>query len=290
MTNRVRFGLGVAYGLSAGVLLSTGGIALRLVEGASGWQILFYRALSFTVLMLLVLGLRYGLSALRTTRAVGWSGVFVALLLGCGAIAYVFAILHTSVANVVVLLSTGPLVTALLARVLLGERADTFTWLAMGAVVAGVLVMFADGVRGEGAVGLAIAMIAVLMYASMLVILRRTRGRDMLPATALSGPVTLIVAWIMLEGFAVSERDLLISVFLGTVQFGLGFMLITLATRHVPAAQVALLTLSEAVLAPIWVWIAFGELPTQLGMIGAAVVLLAVSAQACWALSRGPPS
>lgn len=282
---------GMVFGFAAGVALSTGGVALRFVEEASGWQVLFYRALAFSLLMTVVMGLRYRGGVVAATRAVGASGVAVAVLLSGGAIAYVFAILHTSVANVVVLLSASPLVTALLARIVLGERADLPTWAAMLVVVFGITVMFADGLQGGGLVGLLIAMCAVLTFASMLTVLRRTRGRDMLPATALSGPITAAIALCMAPSLAVSAHDLAIGAFLGTVQFGLGFILITLATRRIPAAQVALLTLSEVVLAPLWVWLAVAERPTMLGFVGGAIVLFAVLGQALWALwgrSSGP--
>ncbi|MEM7406921.1 MAG: DMT family transporter [Pseudomonadota bacterium] len=276
--------LGIVLGLAAGAALSTGGVALRFVEEASGWQVLFYRALAFSVMMACVLGWRHRAATPAHLRAVGSLGLVVAVMLGLGAIAYVFAILHTSVANVVVILSAAPILTAVLSHWLLGERTDLVTWLAMLTVVGGILVMFADGLQAGGVLGLLIALGAALMYALMLVALRRARSIDMLPATALSGPVTVCIAALMVDGLAIPAADLALSVFLGTFQFGLGFALVTIATRYIAAAHVALLTLTEVVLAPLWVFVAIGEAPTMLGLAGALVVFAAVLAQAGYTL------
>lgn len=276
--------LGVVLGLSAGAVLSTGGVALRFIEDASGWQVLFYRALSFSLMMAIVLGVRHGRATPRRLYAVGRLGVLVAAMLGLGAIAYVFAILYTNVANVVVILSAAPILTAVLSHWLLRERTDLFTWVAMLTVTGGIVVMFADGIQAGGALGLLIALGAALMYAFMLVALRRARGLDMLPATALSGPITLAIAGLMAGDFAIPPGDIALSVFLGTFQFGLGFILVTFAARYIAAAHVALLTLTEVVLAPLWVFIAIGEQPTALGLAGALVVFAAVLSQAAYSM------
>lgn len=274
------FRLGVACGLLSGVCLSTGGLALRYVESASGWQVLTYRAIAFIVMMGIVLGVRYRGNILTALFSVGAAGLVVAGLLGIGAICFVFAVLNTTVANVVLILSTSPLVTALLSRLLLGERHDSWTWMAMAAAVLGIAIMFGDGLDGGGYLGVAIAVAAVLSYGFMLVIMRFSKSRDMLPATALSGFVTLAIAYSMAVDLNISAWDAGIGVFLGVFQFGLGFVFITLAIRHLPAAHVALLSLSEVVLAPAWVWLGVGERPTTLGFAGGAIVLTAVAAQA----------
>ena len=279
-----RYGLGVTLGLMAGISLSTGGVALRFVESANGWQILVYRAAAFSLMMAVVLLVSYRCQTWRKCVAVGGRGLVIASLLGGGAIAYIFAMLHTSVANVVVVLSTSPLLTAVSAQLFLGERCTRATWVAMWVVVVGIGIMFADGLQAGGLVGLFIALLAAMTYAGMLVLMRSRPDVDMIPATALSGPVTLLLALLMVTDLGVSSRDAWIGVFLGTFQFGLGFLLITLAARHIVAAQVALLSLSEVVLAPLWVWLAVGELPTTLGIVGGFVVILAVLAEARRAL------
>ena len=282
--------IGIILSLFAGACLSTGGIALRLVEDASGFQILFYRALSFFTLMTLALAILYRRRFPAAVRSIGTTGLWVALLLGLGATAYVFAILHTTVANAVVILSTAPLLTAFLAWLTLGQRISLATAGAAVAALFGVTIMVVDGLGGSGVMGMVIALAAASSYAVMLVLLQRRQGVDMLPATALSGVVTLVIALIAAPNLAISGHDLAVAAFLGSFQFGLGFACITLAARYIDGAMVALLSLSEVVLAPIWVWVGVGETPTANALMGGLIVLAAVVSQMVSAMRSEPDS
>lgn len=281
--------LGVLLSLAAGVFLSTGGIALRLVESADGFQILFYRALTFSVLMAVVMALCYRRGFWRAIRAVGREGAVVAIALGLGAMLYVQAILNTSVANAVVILSTSPLLTALLAWGMLRRRVSVGILVASAVASIGVAIMVTDGLDTGGLLGMLIAFGAAMSFAVMLVGLQSVPERDMLPATAMSGLVTLSLAWLVAADLNVSVHDMGVSAYLGAFQFGLGFALVTLATRYIDGALVALLTLSEVVLAPLWVWIGVGEAPTAMAAIGGAIVFAAVISQAlrAWRTGRG---
>ena len=271
--------IGAACSLAGGVCLSTGGIALRLVESAEPFQIVFYRAAAFLLLIWSILALRYRRRLWDVTLQVGLPGLAVAGLLGVGAIFYVFAILNTTVANAVVILSTSPILTALLAWFALGTRVSGTTLVAAGGALLGVCLMVADGLSSGGLLGMLIAGGAVICYAVMLVLLQGYRNRDMLPATALSGFVTLAIAWAACTDLDVSPHDIGISAFLGAFQFGLGFILLTVATRFIDGALVALIGLSEVALGPIWVWIGVGEIPTRLALVGASVVASSVAFQ-----------
>ncbi|MBT6275573.1 MAG: EamA family transporter, partial [Chromatiales bacterium] len=137
--------VGVSLSLAAGAFLSTGGIALRLIEDADGYQILFYRALTLIVCMSVYLVMRHRARLWDVTVAIGPPGLIIAFALGMGATLYVQAILHTSVANTVVILSTSPLLTAFLSWMVLGERASRSTVAAALVALAGVGIMVVDG-------------------------------------------------------------------------------------------------------------------------------------------------
>ena len=176
-----RYTLGVALVLLGGTCLSTGGIALRHVESASGWQILFYRALTFVSVFSLALALRHRRNLPRIFLQVGWPGVLVAGCLGAGGMFYVQAILLTTVANVMLILSVAPFATAVLARLVLGERVVARTWLAMVVALAGIAVMFAGGLRAGGMAGMLVASLAVWTYSSMIIVLRWRREASKCP-------------------------------------------------------------------------------------------------------------
>jgi drug/metabolite transporter, DME family len=271
--------LGVCAALAAGICLATGGIALRLVEAADGWQILFYRGLALALSIFIWMGFHYRTQTFAAFRRLGGRGLFCGLVIGIVAVFYVFAILNTTVANTVVILSLGPLITAALAWVMLREPVDRSTLITMAVATLGVTVMFADGLSGEGTVGMLFAMGAVSCFAVFLVTLRGGRSIDMIPAIGLSGFVAVIVGAIAAPTLVISNWDIGIGVFLGVVQLALGYACITIATRHLSAALVAILILSEVVFAPLFVWVGVGEVPTLMAGLGGLVVISAVAVQ-----------
>ncbi len=280
------YAAGVAMVMLAGVCLSSGGLLVRLMEAADGWQILFYRSVSFVATLLAFIALRYRGRIVAPFRDIGWPGVIVALTLGAGFSCYLFGIVLTTVANVSFIVSSGPFFAALLAWIVLGERVRPATLLAIAAAMGGIGLMFADGIAGGHLLGNLVALMAPLTFAIMVVTIRRARTRDLLPATCLAGVVAAVIALPMVESFRISGHDLLLALLLGSGQLGLGFLLITLGARHVPAAEVALLALTETILAPTWVWIFVDEVPTPMALTGGVIVLTAVFGQGLMGLFR----
>jgi drug/metabolite transporter (DMT)-like permease len=272
--------------LLAGVCLSSGGLIVRHMEAADGWQILFYRSIGFVAMLLTFLAVRYRGRIARPFREIGWPGVVVALTLGVGFTCYLFGLLLTTVANVSFIVSAGPFFAAVLAWLLLGERIHAVTALAIAAAIGGIGLMFLDGMDSGYLLGNLVALMAPFTFAIMVVAIRHAGDRDMVPATCLAGAVAGLIAFTMVGSFQVSTHDLLLSLLLGVGQVGLGFMLITLGARHVPAAEVALLALTETILAPIWVWIFIAEVPSSLSLAGGAVVVTAVIGQGLHGLYR----
>jgi drug/metabolite transporter (DMT)-like permease len=208
------------------------------------------------------------------------NGLLVAMFLGLGSVCYLFAILLTTVANAVFIISAAPFFTAVAAWLLLGERVRAVTWFFMAAALAGIGLMFVDGFVTGRWLGNVLALGVVASFVGMLVVIRQSKAIDMVPATCLGGVVAGIISVFMVDTFWISRHDLILCILLGSAQFGAGFILITMGTRLVPAAEVALLSLTETVLAPIWVWLFVYEVPSVFTLIGGAIVLTAVVGQA----------
>ena len=266
--------------LAAGVLLSVAGITLRHMESASGWQILLYRSLTFFVVITFYLVFRYRTRVVRAFVTAGRPGLIVALSLGLGSTCYVFALLLTTVANALFIISAAPFMTAILGWIVLRERVQPVTWITMAVALAGIAIMVFDGVRGGRLLGNLVAFGTPVSFAIMLVTLRRAGQRDMIPAICLAGFVGAALGFAMADTIILPRHDLVLCLFLGVVQYTGGFVLITLGARYLPAAEVALLSLAEVVLAPIWVWIGVGEIPTILTLAGGGIVFSAVVVQA----------
>ena len=274
--------------LAGGGLLSLSGIALRHMEDATGWQIIFYRSLTISVAVFLWLVFSYRARVFRAFTTAGRAGLIAGVSLGLGSACYIYALLLTTVANALFIISAAPFMAAVLGWLVLRERVRPATWATMAVALAGIAIMVFGGVRGGRLLGNLVAFGTPVSFAIMLVTLRRAGDRDMIPAICIAGVVGTALGFSMADSLAIPFHDLALCVFLGVVQYGGGFVLLTLGARHLPAAEVALLSLVETVLAPIWVWLGVGEVPALLTLAGGVIVLAAVIAQAVSGM-RPPP-
>jgi DME family drug/metabolite transporter len=286
LAKRRAYVTGVGLILLGGVCLSSGGILIRYVQDVDIWAILFYRSVGFIGLVFSVILYRHGRQTPQAFRTIGRNGLFLAVALGGGFTCYVFAMLMTAVASVSFIISAGPLFAAILGWIILRERVSLATWMVIVGAAVGMGLMFVEGLAGGRLTGTIIAMGIPTTFAVMVVLIRRAGDMDMLPATCLAGVVSLMAGFIISETLVVSLEDLLFIIFIGVGQLGMGFMLITLGTRYVPAAESALLSLSEAVLAPIWAWLFLMEIPASLAMAGGVIVLTCVGVQAVMGIQR----
>ncbi|MEM7172412.1 MAG: DMT family transporter [Pseudomonadota bacterium] len=276
--------LGIIAVMMGGVFLSSGGLLVRHIDAADGWQIMFYRSLAFVLTVLVFLLWRYRGRIVKPFLNIGRPGLVVVLALGAGFTLYLFALLNTTVANVAFILSAGPFFSALLAWIILREKVALLTWVAMLGAMAGIGLMVANGLEEGHFLGNIIALGAPITFAVMIVSIRKAGARDMMPAICLAGLIAGGAATIMAPTLIIPNQDLILSLLLGSVQLAFGFMCITYGARYVPAAQVALLALTETVLAPTWVWLFLGETPSTVSLTGGIVVLIAVLAQGLYGL------
>src|SRR5262245_29237879 len=226
-------------------------------------------------------------AVVRAFRAIGTAGLAVAVLMAISSGSFIIALNHASVANVLFMQALAPVLAVALGS-LLGERVDRRTWIAMTIAIAGVALM-TGGPGGPSAAGSAIAFVMTLSFAALLVITRHRRDVSMAPATCLGQLLVLVLAAPFATAGDISGRDLGLLVALGIGQIGLGLVLLTIGARLIPAAEVALISLLEIVLGPLWVWLALDEQPSATTLIGGAIVLGAVTLQARAVPAVPPP-
>jgi len=195
--------------------------------------------------------------------------------------AFILALNATTVANVLVLQAAAPLLAAALGQVLLGEQVTAPVWLATLVALTGMVIMV-GGPGGGLSAGLLLAGVVAVSFATSIVLARRRRDVSMAPASCL-GQLLLVVCLAPLSHPAqVGAHDLLLLGGLGIGQIGLGFVLLTLGARLIPAAEIALLSLLEVALGPLWVWLARGEIPAPATLAGGCVILSAVLLAMMW--------
>jgi drug/metabolite transporter (DMT)-like permease len=266
------------YVALAAVAWSSAGVLQRGVEANAAAQV-GVRAVFACVALLAYVAIAERGRVVESFRAVGLAGVGFAAALAVASAAFIVALNHTTVAHVLFIQAIAPVLAALLARALLGEAVPARTTVAMVTALAGVAIMV-GGPGGGDLVGDGLSLLMALGFATAIVISRHRRDVSMAPATCLA-QVFLVTAFLPFADLgALTTDDVLALGALGAGQIGLGLVFLTIGARLIPAAQVALISLLEVVLGPLWVWLSIGEDPTAATLAGGAVVVAAVVIQA----------
>ena len=219
---------------------------------------------------------------LHAFRAIGTAGVAIAALLAVSSSSFFIALNYTSVANVLFMQALAPIIAAAFGT-MIGDRVAPRTWVAMAVALAGVALMV-GGPGRPSAVGLTLSLVMSVSFAATLVLTRHRRDVSMAPAMCLSQVAVFVLAAPFAQPQQVGALDLTLFALLGIAQIGLGFIFLTIGARLIPAGEVALITLLEIVLGPLWVWLFLSEGPSAATFTGGMIVLGAVLLQ-----SRGEP-
>lgn len=270
---------GAASVLTAGVLFSFTALLFRGLESANDWQFLTIRGGSTALVLLIVVLIRRKRRPVPFDQINGRT-VVAGLLLASMSVLFILALARTTAALTIFMLAVAPFSGAFFGRVVLHERVSMVTVWAMAAAVAGVAIMVGSGIGAGQTSGVVLAAAIPIMLGLYNVLIRSggTQADPVLPAI-IAGVALLIVAGtvsLVTVGLEYSARDLLLGFGAGGIALGIGIPLYNVGHRSVPTAQVSLLNLSEIVLAPLWVWIWPGEIPSSGTLIGGALVLTAV--------------
>lgn len=259
---------------AAALCWSSGALIARLVT-TDPWTTTLWRSLFASLFLALVLRLTGGRGIVTQ-----WRGpvVAVAVCMAVSSTCFIFSLALTSVANTLVLMSTGPYVAGLLGWLLLGERVRMRTWLTMGVALAGAVVMVSASPGRSARLGDLLAIVMAASFATATVLVRRHPEVRMASAAVLATALTCLVALPLAAPRSTAARDLALLAFFGVGQFGAGFLLFMAGARLIPAAQTSLIGMLEVVLGPLWVWLVLSERPPTASLAGGAIILAALLA------------
>jgi len=268
---------GQIYVALAAVAWSTAGVLQRQLTLDTSTQVFGRAAFAGAALLGYVAIVERG-QVVRGFRSIGGAGIAVALCVAIASGSFIGALNHASVARVLFILAVAPVLAAVLAWATLGEPITRRTALAMALALSGIAVML--GAPGEASLaGDGLAFVAALAFSVMVVITRWRHEVSMAPATCLSQAILVAAFLPFASPGEISGDDLAWLAALGIGQIGLGFALLTVGARLIPAAQVGLITLLEVVLGPVWVWLALDERPGALTLVGGTIVIVAIVLQ-----------
>lgn len=283
---------GVVLVLLAGVFWSTMGLGIRSIENANVWQILLYRSFSLASFLFILISFRSGFKPFITIKRAGIAGIVGGLSLVLAFAGGIYAIQTTTVANAMFLFASAPFFAAFLGWVILRESVRKSTWIAATVAAVGIAIMVIDGISVGHLVGNVSAILSALGFAIFTIALRWKKLEDMLPAVFLAGIFAIIISGLICAAkgftFLLTTNDASIAFALGVFQVGTGLAIYTIGSKVVPAAELALLSMTEVLLGPFWVWIFMGESASVYTLIGGFVLLLAIAGNALTGLRRKP--
>ena len=263
--------------LTGGTFMSFVGLYMRLLSHADGFQILFYRSLSLCFMVGLVCCLRRKVTPFNFLKSIDRNDFVIGIVLSLAFASYVFAMLYTTVASTLVILSATPFMAATIGWLWINERPRPITWLAMAFAIAGIYFMVKSGYQLGNSIGNLLALLSGFWFALMLVMARRSRKDDILGGTFIGGVICVVIgasmAFLIGTGLRVLTLDLVIILGMGAFGIGIGIALVTWGASHVPAAEVSILVLIESVLGPVWPWVFLNEAMTLSEIFGGALVL-----------------
>jgi drug/metabolite transporter (DMT)-like permease len=280
MSEAISHRRGVVLVMTAAFLWSIAGVFTRHLESARSFEVTFWRSLFAAIFVAGVLLYQQREQAFARLRDIGGWGWLSGLMWGVMFSCFMLALMMTTVANTLIVVSTSPLFTAFIAWLVLGQRIPSRTWFAIIAALAGIIWMFAGSmaqVEGTHIVGMTIALGTAISAAANYVIIQKVGERlDMMPAVMLGGAISALMMLPMSLPFQASLHDLSILALLGVFQLATPGLLVVMASKALPASEIALLALLEVLLGPIWAWLGAGEVPAQSTLMGGAVVLAAL--------------
>tara|TARA_B100000530_G_scaffold146258_1_gene91631 strand:+ start:60 stop:938 length:879 start_codon:yes stop_codon:yes gene_type:complete len=259
--------------------LSFGGLIVKSFEGATLWQILFWRSLFFSLTVLTFLLLSYKKKTFKAFKDSGLPGFFGGIILSIGFCGYVFAMYNTTVANTNFIISLQILFLAIFGYFFLKEKISAITLTSIILAMTGVLLMVGNSLTPGELSGNLAAFTMPITFAVLIMIVRKFPTVDMVPAQFVAGICSCLIGYLLSSKIMISPHDIFLGFVAGCFQVGLGFIFITTGARTTPSAMVGIIMLSESVLGPIWAFLFVNEKPSLFGLIGGVIILFAVLIQ-----------
>ena len=271
------------FAITAPLFWSLAGVVVKSLEQATEWQINFYRCISLALFVAIVTLIRYRRSTLAVLRVGGFKTVVAGALLSGAMLCNVVALKYTTVAVAVFVMAAAPILAALLGKIFLAEQVSARVWASIAMAVAGIAIMVGGRLQVGDTIGVAVAVLGIVFFGIYAVTLRVGKNVDMTPAVLYGGAIGAVVSLSVSigtgVGLVIPWIEAMWCSLLGVVQLGLGSVLFALAAQGVPAVQLTLFALGEPLLAPVWVWLMLGDLPTAATLTGGAILFAALALQ-----------
>ena len=262
--------------LFGGFCLSWGGFIVRSFETSNAWDILLLRSSFFFIGISVFLLSIYKKNAIKSFKKAGLKGLLGGFVMSFGFIAFVFAMMNTSVANVVFIISTQTMFLAIFGYFYLKEKVSLIGFLSIILAMMGISVMIGDAVSGGTLFGNLVALTIPISFSILIMIVRKNSSLDLVPAIWYASTFSVFYSLVMVDSFSFSNNDIFMGFLLGIPQLTFGFICITIGSRTTKSVTIGLLMLTETIFAPLWVWLFLNEIPPSSVFIGGMIIIFAI--------------
>ena len=259
--------------------LSFGGLIVKSFEGANLWQILFWRSIFFSIVVLVFLTISHKKNFFRSIYKVGLPGFLGGIILSFGYAGYVFAMYNTTVANANFIIQTQTIFLAIFGYIFLKEKISKLTLASIFLAFFGIFLMLGSSLTPGQMIGNIAAFVMPISFAVLILTVRKYPSVDMIPLQLIAGIGAIIIGYLFSTTIIISSHDIFLGFIAGFFQVGLGFIFITIGAKTTPSALVGIIMLTEAVLGPLWAWMFINETPPLVVLVGGTIVLPAVLIQ-----------
>ena len=259
--------------------LSFGGLIIKSFEGATQWQILFWRTVFFLLIISIYLIVTYKKNIFKSFYDSGIPGFFGGLILSFGFCGYVFAMYNTTVANTNFIIQTQTIFLAIFGYFFLKEKISKITLISIILAISGIILMVGNTLSPGQTIGNLAAFSMPISFAVLILVVRKYPNVDMVPSQFIAGIFALIIGYLMSGKINISYHDIFLGFLAGFFQLGFGFIFITIGAQRTPSAMVGIIMLTEAVFGPLWAWLFINEQPPTIVITGGTIVIIAVLLQ-----------
>ena len=270
-----------------GILILSPDAALVRLANSDSWTILFWRGIFFAAGIIIILLITYRSKALNEVINIGKVGVLIGFLTALGGTSFILAIHYTSIAKTLVIISTSPIMVAIVSLVMLKEKPTLYTWISMIIIFIGIYIVMAGDTSGINLMGNLFALTSVVIGGFSFTLLRKYNNVNMIPAMAVNGLVIALIGFIIADSLVLSSQSMLY-VFASGIVVAVSFSLITIAPRYITAPEVAMFFPLGTVLGTLIAWIMIKEEPSSNALIGGSIVIITLFCHAWYSARLSP--
>ena len=241
------------------------------------WGLVFYRGIIPFFSVFLIMLIIYKLNFFKMLFTSGYHGLIYVSTFSITNITFVVSIQNTNVANTLVMIATAPMLSAILGAIFLKEPPDKKTWISIIITFLAIIYIFSDSFKLGNFYGDFLGFITAIGLAVGAVTIRAAKTKNLVPAAVVGKLFVATFALFFIESFVLSDQDLIIVPLMCILCVAIPFVLVTIAPRFIPAAEVNLFFLLETIVGPIWVWFVIKEQPSIETLQGGIVIIITIA-------------